>query len=35
MAKDAKQIYQDENKVPCELAAIKYDIMHNYNISML
>ena len=35
MAQDAVKIYQDGHNVPCEIEALKYDIMNNYNISML
>ena len=35
MAQDAVKIYQDEHNVPYEKAALKNDIMNNYNISML
>ena len=31
MSKDAVQIYQDEHNVPYEMAALKYDMMNNYN----
>ena len=35
MSKDVVKIYQEEHDVPYKIAALKYDIMNNYNLSML
>ena len=35
MSKEALLIYQEEHNVPYEIAALNYDIINNYNISML
>ena len=35
MSKEALLIYQEEHNVPYEIAALKYDIINNYNLSML
>ncbi len=31
----SKYIYQDKHNVPYEIAALKYNIMNYYNLSML